>query len=60
MGKIFCMHHQCDEPSQEECNAPSLEAESEGRYDSQEEMYSYDDQFEECSESLHAFKLYTS
>ena len=29
--------------------------ESEARYDSQEELYSDDDEFEECSESLYAF-----
>ena len=94
------MHHQCDEPSQEECNEPEEEEEeedddddddddddednrertihecetcgelcdsaqahmhactvneSEARYDSQEELYSDDDEFEECSESLYAF-----
>ena len=31
-GEAFCMHHQRNEPSQEECNEPSQEEEFEGRY----------------------------
>ena len=55
MGKAFCMHHQCDEPSPQARMHACTVDESEAHYDSQEELYSDDDQFEECSESLYAF-----
>ena len=45
MGKAFCMHHQCDEPSPQARMHACTVDESEAHYDSQEELYSDDDQF---------------